>query len=144
MISRALIHELREILRSPARMIALGVLFAASVSAIVAGQRFHDQWQETVMAARAQERELSDEARSWLKNGEKGPADRPWVDISEPLWQDWYAGTRVVREPLPLAGVAFGAVDDSPVVIRVNRLSDPFTEFFCAALVQGVQESGCP
>lgn len=126
MITLAVTHELRSIFRSPARLLALAVFAAAYIYATMAGQRFCDDWQQAVVAAQAQQRDQADKAIQWLKNGEKGPKDRPWIDISSPFWQDRYAGTRAVRTPLALSGIAFGAVDESPVVIQVNRAGNPF------------------
>ena len=66
--------------------------------------------------------------REWFTTGEVGPADMPWVDIHQARWMDSYAGTRIGREPAPLAGIATGSVDDSPRVARVTRGSDPFSD----------------
>lgn len=126
MIVLAFQHELKATFRSVGRLGVLIAFIVASAYAITAGQQFVHQWIDALSAANDEQAEVVKSARGWLERGEKGPADRPWVDITQPLWQDWYAGTRLQRTPGRLAGIAAGAVDESPVVMRVHRLANPF------------------
>ncbi|MEM9303069.1 MAG: DUF3526 domain-containing protein [Pseudomonadota bacterium] len=98
---------------------------AVGALAIVLGERFVAQLEGAHAAAEQAQEASVREARDYLARGEPGPPDRAWVDLGYPLWQDWYAGTRVARDPGPLAGIAAGAVDQAPAVFRVSRLADP-------------------
>ncbi len=128
MILEAIRQELAGVRRSPVRLTALVIFFAASALAMLAGQRFVDDWSASLDQARQQQGESAQSVRGWFAEGAAGPEDRPWVNVAEPLWQDWYAGTRLGREPAPLAGIATGSLDDSPRVARVHRLANPFLE----------------
>ncbi|MEM9553052.1 MAG: ABC transporter permease subunit [Acidobacteriota bacterium] len=128
MILEAVRQELVSARRSPVRLTALVVFFAASALAMLTGVRFVDDWAASLEEARQQQSDSAQLVRGWFADGVAGPEDRPWVNVAEPLWQDWYAGTRLVREPASLAGIATGSLDDSPRVARVNRLANPFLE----------------
>lgn len=128
MILEAIRQELTHVRRSPVRLTALGIFFAASALAMLAGQRFVDDWSASLDEARQQQSESSQSVHGWFAEGVVGPEDRAWVNVTEPLWQDWYAGTRLGREPAPLAGIAAGSLDDSPHVARIHRLANPFLE----------------
>ncbi|MEM9168257.1 MAG: hypothetical protein AAGC56_01285 [Pseudomonadota bacterium] len=128
MIVEALRHEALGLRRSPVRLAALAVFLIASALALLAGARFVGAWTTSLEDAQRLQSESIDQARGWLAAGVKGPEDRPWVDIAEPLWQDWYAGARIGRAPAPLAAIAIGSTDDSPRILRVNRMADPFLE----------------
>ncbi|MCG8459655.1 MAG: hypothetical protein MI919_25525, partial [Holophagales bacterium] len=128
MIFEALRQELAGARRSPVRLTALVIFFAASALAMLAGQRFVDDWSASLDEARQQQSESAQSVRGWFAEGVAGPEDRPWVNVAEPIWQDWYAGTRLGREPAPLAGIATGSLDDSPRVVRIYRYSRPFRE----------------
>ncbi|MEM9293479.1 MAG: ABC transporter permease subunit [Acidobacteriota bacterium] len=128
MILEALQKELRGVRHSPVRLIALATFFAASALAMLAGHWFVDDWSASLAEAQQQQSESVESVQNWFAEGVAGPEDRPWVDIAAPLWQDWYAGTRLLREPAPLAGIATGSLDDSPRVARVNRRANPFLE----------------
>ncbi|MEM8960240.1 MAG: ABC transporter permease subunit [Acidobacteriota bacterium] len=128
MILEAIRQEVTGIRRSPVRLTALVVFFAASALALLAGQRFLADWSASLDDAQTLRGEAAQFVFDWFAAGVVGPEDRPWVDVTEPLWQDWYAGTRIGREPAPLAGIATGSLDDSPRVARVHRLANPFLE----------------
>ena len=80
--------------------------------------------EDAVETAQKSQEEAIEEARGYLLSGE-GPEDRPWVDLSVSMWQDYYAGTRVHREPGGLAGISAGSVDHAPVTFQVSRRADP-------------------
>lgn len=125
MIALALRHELRLLRRSPSRILVLAVFLAVSSYAVLAAARWGTTWRETVdSAVQATERDGA-KLRGWLAAGEKGPADRPWVDVTRPSFMESYAGTRVGRAPLPLAGICGGVGDDMPVAVRVQTWTDP-------------------
>jgi len=125
-IIAALRHELHGLWRSPGRLVGVVLFLGASALALGAGDRFHADWEAALDGGEALESTSIDEARGWFDAGAAGPEDRPWVNLHDPIWQDWYAGTRIGRLPSDLAGIAAGSIDDSPVVVRVHRSGDPF------------------
>jgi len=121
----ALTFELRTLIRSRAGVIALLAYLLTGTLALVLSDRHLSEWQQALQTGQeAQERSIS-EARGFMESGETGPSDRPWVDLSQPMWQDRYAGTRIARDPGPLAGVAAGSIDPAPVVFQISRRADP-------------------
>lgn len=125
MIGTALGLEWRNLRRSPFRMSVLLLVLATGAFVIVQGQRDVGRWQDAVETGRAEQEESLEEVRGFFAAGRTGPEDRPWVDLSAARWQDWYAATRLVREPAPLAGIAFASAEIGAVAIRVNRFTDP-------------------
>lgn len=126
MILEALRREAAAAVRSPLRIAALAAFLGASALAILAGSSFQTEWEASLESAAAQQAEAAAEVRGWFEAGSPGPTDRPWVDVGQARWMDSYAGTRVLREPAALAGIATGSVDDSPRVVPVTRTADPF------------------
>lgn len=125
MIATALGLELRALLRSRGRLLALLAFLGLGVLALWSGRAHVERWEGAIQEARAEEAESLSEARGWLEAGASGPEDRPWVDLSQPRWQDSYAATRMMRAPSDLAGIAFAAAEDGPLAMRVYRGSDP-------------------
>lgn len=117
--------ELRSLIRSRAGAVALLAYLITGSLALVLSDRHLTEWQQALQTGQqAQERSIT-QARGFMESGEAGPSDRPWVDLSQPMWQDRYAGTRIAREPGPLAGVAAGSIDPAPVVFHISRRADP-------------------
>lgn len=127
MLTLALTFELRSLLRSRASVVALLGFLAVGALAIFVGERHVAQWQEEVEKAEQAEATSVEEARGYFDRGESGPEDKPWINLSEPSWQDQFAGSRIVREPAPLAGVAAGAVDSAPAAFLINRWARPMS-----------------
>lgn len=125
MIGAALGLELRTLLRSPLRALVLIFTLATGIFVIVQGQRDVGRWQEAIEAARAKQEKSRADAIGILESGKVGPENRPWIDLTKPLWQDWYASTRLVREPAPLAGIAFASLANDVVAVRISRIADP-------------------
>ena len=125
MIRAALGLELRTLVRSPLRMLVLILTLATGIFVLVQGQRDVGRWQEAIEAARAEQEESLAEARAFFAADQLGPEDRPWVDLSQARWQDWYAATRLVREPASLAGIAFASPEAGAVAVRINRFANP-------------------
>ncbi|MEC9390242.1 MAG: ABC transporter permease subunit [Myxococcota bacterium] len=124
MLPLAAQFELRSIVRDRVGTAALLAFLSIGTIALFLGERHVEGWRQAVRNAGEAQQESIDEARSYLASGQ-GPADRPWVDLAQPRWQDHYAGTRIHREPGPLAGIAAGSVDSAPVAFRVNSRADP-------------------
>ena len=125
MIRAALWLEVRTLARSPLRLLVLIGVLGTGVFAIAQGERDVARWRTALESARAEQEESRVEALDHLESGRPGPEDRPWVDLTKPLWQDWYAATRLVREPAPLAGIAFASLQTDAVAVRISRLADP-------------------
>lgn len=125
MLKLAFAVELRSVLRQRAGAVALLGFMVAGILAVLVGRSHVYQWQSAVQTAEDAEAEATKEALGYLTAGESGPEDRPWVDLAQPLWQDRYAGSRIVRVPSPLAGIASGAVDPAPAAFRMYRTADP-------------------
>ena len=125
MLKLALAFEFRMLLRSRTALLALTAFLAIGALAILTGERFVAQWEDSLATAEDAQHAMITEARGYFDAGAQGPDDRPWVDLAQPQWQDWYAGTRVARLPGALAGIAAGAVDPAPAAFRINRRADP-------------------
>lgn len=132
MIRAALGLELRTLVRSPLRLVVLILTLGVGGFVIAQGQRDVQRWREAIDAGRSQQEQSVAEARAFFDGGEAGPEDRPWVDLTKPLWQDRYAATRLAREPAPLAGIAFASLETDAVAVRISRSTDPL-------LAQGVE-----
>ena len=125
MILAALLLELRSLVRSPFRMIVLLLVIGAGLFVINEGQRDVQRWNDAVASGQVEQEEALQDVRGYFASGSLGPEDRPWIQLTSPRWQDWYAATRISRAPAPLAGIAFASAESGAVSVRVNRFADP-------------------
>ncbi|MEM7515739.1 MAG: hypothetical protein AAF368_02285, partial [Planctomycetota bacterium] len=125
MIAAALQLELRSLLRSPLRLSIALLVLATGCFVIVQGKSDVTAWKAAIESSQNEAAESLEETRALFASGASGPEDRPWVDLSSAHWQDWYAGTRLSREPAPLAAVAFASAEAGAVTLRLNRFVNP-------------------
>ncbi|MDC3283429.1 hypothetical protein OAV41_02515 [Planctomycetota bacterium] len=125
MIFAALQLEFRNLLRSPLRFIALILVLGSGIFVLIKGQQDIAYWESTINEGQKSQEESIAEARGYLSTGETGPANRSWVNIREPHWQDYYAANRMSRIPSALAGIAFASAESGATTIRINRFADP-------------------
>lgn len=128
MISAAIAIELRNLVRSPLRLGVLALLLLVGGAVILQGGRDVARWQEAIESGREAGEEVIEEARGYFAAGETGPADRTWVNLTQPRWQDSYAATRIAREPASLAGIAAASPEAGAVTMRSSRTADPMLE----------------
>ncbi|MCH2101846.1 MAG: ABC transporter permease [Planctomycetes bacterium] len=121
----ALLLELRSLTRSPFRLIVLLLVIGAGLFVIYEGQRDVQRWEEAIANGQAEQDQALQDVRGYFASGDLGPSDRPWIQMTSPRWQDWYAATRISRAPAPLAGIAFASAESGAVSVRVNRFADP-------------------
>ena len=125
MIRAALGLELRTLVRSPLRVLVLILTLATGLFVVVQGQRDVERWEEAIAAALLEQEESLGEARAFFDTEQLGPEDRPWVSLSQAHYQDWYGASRMVREPAPLASIAFASPEAGAVAMRINRYANP-------------------
>ena len=125
MILTAIGLELRTLARSPLRLLVVALVLGTGLLVVLRGQQEVTAWEESLAAGEAEAQESLAEARACFEEGRPGPEDRPWIDLSAPRWQDWYAGTRLARQPAALASIAHASAEAGAVTVRVNRYANP-------------------
>lgn len=128
MLKLAVVFEMRSVLRNRASQLAMLAYLLTGGIALMAGSHHVSMWNDAVDAAATAERAAIEEAHGYFDRKEQGPKDRPWVDLSESRWQDEFSGTRILRRPGPLAGIAAGSVDPAPVAFHLQPWGDPLAD----------------
>ena len=97
--------------RSPMRATAIAVFLLCGLWAIGSGVQHLESWKQTHAELREREEEQRELALGWLRAGQKGPEERPYIDVTTPRWADRYASAHVSVAPEPLAALAIGLSD---------------------------------
>ena len=84
--STIFLYEWKHFIRSPFKIIAMVLFVLASIYGLHNGAALFEK--QSAELSKIEEK-IEEERESWVvhyEKGEKGPQDRPWVDISEPFW----------------------------------------------------------
>lgn len=127
-MSTVLYIEWVRLLRSPLRLIAIGFYFLCGIYAVFSAMTFVNTIRESIEQSETQKREMQEQTLAWYDNKQKGPEYRPWVDIHQPLWAEWYSGTYIAKTPTPLGHISLGLSDTRSHFSRINRFTSPFDQ----------------
>ena len=110
------------------RLAAMGVFLLCGMYAISSGAHHVSEWEKTLKELSSRDASLRSEALGWYAEQVSGPADRDWIDITQPRYADRYASAHAVMEPEPLAALAIGLSDirSSWAVVSATRGAQPF------------------
>ena len=103
--------EWLRITRSPMRATAIIIFVLCGVYAIGSGVQHVGKWEQTLEELQTRQAERRTEALGWFDAGETGPADRTYIDVSQPRWADSYAAAYWTMKPEPLSALAIGISD---------------------------------
>jgi ABC-2 type transport system permease protein len=112
--------------RSRIRLAAILAYILLGGYALFSGHQYVQKWAAAVQKVEQEEQETAEQALAWYAEGVKGPEDRAWVDIQQPLWASWYTGSYFCKEPAPLAVVSLGVSDTRANYVRITRFGSPF------------------
>ena len=83
----------------------------ACLFALYSGSELQHKQQVTIQNMQNEHVEEVDKSLGWFENGEKGPADREWVDIHQPYWALQYVPTAVFKYPPRLLALGTGQTE---------------------------------
>lgn len=120
------LYEWRHFVRSPYKVGALILFIAAAVYGLHNGKAlFDDQRAEIQKIGFTMEEDLQ-KTLAHFERGEKGPEDRPWVDLTDPFWAVWYTPTYSVKTPSPAMVYSLGQAEQFGFYKRVTTNSTPY------------------
>ncbi|MEM6803655.1 MAG: DUF3526 domain-containing protein, partial [Bacteroidota bacterium] len=99
--STVFLYEWKHFIRSPFKLIAMMLFIIASIYGLHNGAALFEKQSGEIEKI---EEKIAEEQQKWLSDyekGEKGPQDRPWVDLSEPFWAVWLSQVYHFKKPSP-------------------------------------------
>ena len=120
------LYEWHHFTRSPFKYIALILFILAGVYGLHNGSMLYNNQQIEINRIHSQVEEEQSKYLDFYKNNEKGPADRPWVDMTTPFWAMWNAYTFKFKTPSPLMVYNVGQAEQFGFYKRVTFLSSPY------------------
>ena len=118
--------EFKHFFKSKAKLFAYLFFVLACVYAIYNGFTLHDNHLSTIKKIKLQEDENISQVVNWFKNGEKGPKDRDWIDVTDPYWCLRYSPTYVFKNPSSLLPLGIGQSAQYGYYKEVTIWSSPY------------------
>ncbi len=120
------VYEWKHFIRTPFKVIALLLFVIAGVYGLHNGAALYNEKVSEI--EKLQNKAVSEQAEiaGYFSNGETGPADRPWVNVTSPYWAIWYTPVYHFKSPDPSIVYNIGQSEQYGFYKRVTFWSSPF------------------
>lgn len=120
--------------RSTHKIIAVFLFLIAAGFAIRNGYALREKQLSTLQKVETEAKVMRESALEWIKNDQKGPEDRAWVNVQTPFYAMWYANHHVNKTPSPLMVYTIGQAEQFGFYKRVNVWSTAYDSDLAAEI----------
>ncbi len=129
-----LYYEWLHLWRNPFKIVAIFLFTLAAGYGLQNGYHLYQERTQEIAKIEQEMQRVRNEAGEWIKNGEKGPEERPWVDINTPFWAMWYGNHYLFDKPTSLMIYSIGQAESFGYYKRVSMWSTAYDSDLTAEL----------
>jgi len=133
-IINTLKYEALHIGRSTYKLIAILLFLVVSGYGLHNGYSLYIERSNEIATIKEKSTELQNDTLEWYNTGQKGPEERPWVDINTPFWAMWYSNHYVFDTPNPLMTYSIGQAEQFAYYKRVSMWSTGYDKDLTAEI----------
>tara|TARA_R110002072_G_scaffold48716_16_gene133262 strand:+ start:4065 stop:5387 length:1323 start_codon:yes stop_codon:yes gene_type:complete len=126
--------EALHILRSTYKIIAILLFILVTAYGLHNGYSLYEERNNEIATIKETSQNLPNDALKWYETGQKGPEERPWVDVTTPFWAMWYANHQVIDAPSPLMTYSIGQAEQFAYYKRVSMWSTAYDKDLTAEI----------
>lgn len=119
-------YEWKHFVRSPFKVVALLLFVVAGVYALQNGAKLYDRQVTEIEKINKQADEQHQEIIGYYNQGQKGPKNRPWIDVTTPFWALWNTPVYHFKSPSPAIVYSIGQAEQYGFYKRVTFQSSPY------------------
>jgi len=120
------LYEFKHFYRNKPKVLAYFLFVLACFYALYSGKNLQKKQQETIVSIELKQQEAKTKILSWFDKGEKGPEDRPWIDVTIPFWAIWYTPTYAIKQPTALLPLGIGQTEQYGYYKQVTNWSSTY------------------
>lgn len=120
------LYEGRHLLRSPFKILALCLFALAGLYGLHNGAALYAKQLAEIAQLTEKAAEQKQKIIGYYQQGEKGPEDRPWIDVTTPFWAVWNTPTYYFKTPSPGMIYAIGQAEQYGFYKQITVWSSVF------------------
>lgn len=120
------LYEWKHFVRSPFKLVALVLFIVAGGYALHNGASLYKQQVAEIEKINKKANEQIQETIAYYDKGEKGPENRPWIDLTTPFWAVWNSPVYHFKTPSPAIVFSNGQAEQYGFYKRVTFQSSPY------------------
>jgi ABC-2 type transport system permease protein len=120
------LYEWKHFLRNPFKVVALILFVLVGIYGLHNGANLYKTQNVAIEKIQTKAKEEQQKILAYYEKGEKGPEDRPWVDVTIPFWAVWYAPTYHFKKPSPALVYSIGQAEQYGFYKNITFWSSPY------------------
>ena len=125
-ILSTLLYEWKHFVRSPFKVIALLLLVLAAVYGLHNGASLYHEQLSEIDSIKQTIEENRAEYLAYYDEGQVGPEDAPWINMTEPFWAVWFNYIYHFKTPSPALVYSMGQAEQYGYYKRVTFWASPY------------------
>lgn len=120
------LFELKHFWRSPFKVVAVILFILAAIYGLHNGAALYQKQTLEIEKISAKAEEQKSEILEYFNNGEKGPASRPWIDVTTPFWAIWNTPVYAFKKPSSAMVYSIGQAEQYGFYKRITFWASPY------------------
>lgn len=120
------LFEWKHFIRSPFKIVALLLFMVAGIYALHNGANLYKKQVAEIEKINEKADAQQKEYLAYYEKGEKGPASRPWIDMTTPFWAIWYTPSYHFKSPSPTLIYSIGQAEQYGFYKNITFRSSPY------------------
>jgi len=118
-----ILHEFKHLKKSTFKIIALILFVLASIYGLQNGYELFCKQKKEINSIETKNIQKFNEVASWYETAKIGPDNKPWVNITSPVWAVSYVPTTIIKKPEPLLLFSIGQAEQFGYYKNITELS---------------------
>ena len=120
------LYEWKHLIRTPFKLVALVLFILAAMYALHNGAALYNKQAAEIEKINEKIQEEQQKYLAYYEKGEKGPSDRPWIDMTTPYWAVWNTPTYHFKTPSPAMVYSIGQAEQYGFYKRLTFWSSTY------------------
>ena len=120
------LYEWKHFVRSPFKIVAIVLFIVASIYGLHNGADLYDKQTKEIEKIKKEIATKNKTTLSYFETNEKGPKNRPWVDVTTPYWAIWSTSTYQFKRPSPAIVYTIGQAEQYGFYKAIGMSSSPY------------------
>lgn len=120
------LYEWKHFVRSPFKIVAIVLFIVASIYGLHNGADLYDKQTKEIERIKKEIATKNKTTLSYFETNEKGPKNRPWVDVTTPYWAIWSTSTYQFKRPSPAIVYTIGQAEQYGFYKAIGMSSSPY------------------
>jgi ABC-2 type transport system permease protein len=120
------LYELKHFVRNPFKIVALLLFIIASIYGLHNGADLYKKQNAEIERINKDAEIQKETILSYFENNEKGPKNKPWIDVTAPFWALWNTPTYHFKKPSPAIVYNIGQTEQYGFYKAIGTSSSPY------------------